>query len=109
MHPLLLLLQTACAPRLAAVFSELFAKEAGHEIYLRDPRRSYGIPHDKPMLWKDVAELARKRREIAIGYKCSVQDGATLLRGQAEVSLGVHADAEVRFRHGDKVVVIALQ
>ncbi|WIA39518.1 hypothetical protein OEZ86_005609 [Tetradesmus obliquus] len=122
-----MLTQTACAPQLATVFSELFAQETGHEIYLRDPRRSYGITYNKRTRWADLVELARKRGETLIGFvwqnraadvaKESGRSGSNgglgaagqLLGSQAQVHLAVHADTEVELREGDKLVVLALE
>jgi hypothetical protein len=108
------------------VFSELFAQETGHEIYLRDPRRSYGITLNKPMRYAELCELARKRGETLIGFVWQnraadvvtrggrskggiVSSAGQLLGTQAEVHLAVNADTEVQLREGDKLVVLALE
>jgi hypothetical protein len=121
-----MLLQTACAPQLATVFSELFAQETGHEIYLRDPKRSYGVTYNKRMRWAELVELARKRGETLIGFVWQnraadlarqggrswggvVSSAGQLLGSQAEVHLAVNADTEVELREGDKLVVLALE
>jgi hypothetical protein len=108
------------------VFSELFAQETGHEIYLRDPRRSYGVTLNKPMRYAELCELARKRGETLIGFVWQnreadmgmrggrseggvVSSAGQLLGTQVEVHLAVNADTEVQLREGDKLVVLALE
>lgn len=123
------LLQTAGAPQLAKVFSELFAEETGHEVYLRDPKKNYGLAYDKPICWSEVMEVVRKRNETTIGFiwrgvdaersanssglrghgACGSEKLESLLGNQAEVHLAVRADAEVVLRPGDKLVVLALE
>ncbi|KAF6253223.1 hypothetical protein COO60DRAFT_1548067 [Scenedesmus sp. NREL 46B-D3] len=118
-----MLTQTACAPQLATVFSELFAQEAGHELYLRDPKRSYGVAHNTTMRWAELAELARKRGETLIGFArqnhaagVGIGGGSSaggvsgqLQGSQGDIRLAVHADTAVQLCQGDKLVVLALE
>lgn len=86
-------------------------QQTGHELYLRDPVTSYGLPLDKPLLWKDIAEVARRHGETAIGFTklsavaCS---GSMELGHGNEAHLGVVADSCVTLSAGDKLVVVAL-
>lgn len=45
----------------------LLCADAGQEIYLRRPSRYHTIP-DKPMTFAQIGELARTKKETAIGY-----------------------------------------
>lgn len=100
--------------RLSHVALLPFARDlqsTGHELYLRDPRASYGLPLGKPLLWKDVAEVARKRGETAIGFTTPApvaSNGSMELGHGNEAHLGVIADSEVILSEGDKLVVVAL-
>lgn len=87
-------------------------QQTGHELYLRDPRASYGLPLDKPLLWKDVVEVARRHGETAIGYTklASVAGTGSMQLGHgSEPHLGVCAESEVTLAAGDKLVVVALE
>jgi hypothetical protein len=83
----------------------------GHELYLRDPRTTYGLPLGKPLLWKDIAEVARRQGDTAIGYTrmTHVTAGGSMQLGHgSEPHLGVVADSELTLLPGDKLVVVAL-
>lgn len=86
-------------------------QQTGHELYLREPRTAYGLPLGKPLLWKDIAEVARRQGETAIGFTrmASVAGSGSMQLGHfSEPHLGVVADTELTLAPGDKLVVIAL-
>jgi hypothetical protein len=86
-------------------------QQTGHELYLRDPRTAYGLPLGKPLLWKDIAEVARRQGETAIGFTrlaAVTGSGSMQLGHGSEPHLGVVADSEVTLSAGDKLVVVAL-
>lgn len=86
-------------------------QQTGHELYLRDPRAAYGLPLDKPLLWKDIQEVARKQGETAIGFtrlSPVAGSGSMQLGHGSEPHLGVVAESEVTLSPGDKLVVVAL-
>lgn len=87
---------------LNAVFADLFDPE-GSEIYLK-PITNY-IALGQPVNFYTVLEAARRRGEIAIGYRVKSQ------ANDAEKSYGVHVNPKksesVTFAQGDKVIVLA--
>lgn len=87
-------------------------QQNGHELYLRDPSAAYGLPLGKPLLWKDIAEVARRQGETAIGFTrlTSVAGSGSMQLGHgSEPHLGVVADSELTLQPGDKLVVVALE
>ncbi len=100
----LLLSQVSENRHLKAVFDELF-DQGGSEIYLR-PAQDY-VLLGQAMTFTTVLESARRRGEIAIGYRRrSLQDSAADGYG---VKLNPVKSAAVTFESGDKVVVLADQ
>jgi hypothetical protein len=79
------------------------------QLYLRDPRKSFGLPLTKTLSWKDIQEVVRKRGQTAIGFTKSAPHEHLLLGHQAEVHLAVPAESQITLAPGDKLVVIALQ
>ncbi|WP_026929393.1 CASTOR/POLLUX-related putative ion channel [Glycomyces tenuis] len=97
----LLLTQTAENPHLSAVFGQLFSPE-GSEIYLK-PCDHY-VRTGVPVNFYTVAESARRRGELAIGYR------QVALAQQAPgygVVLNPDKAQQVVLQPGDKVIVLA--
>ncbi|MFL5781326.1 MAG: CASTOR/POLLUX-related putative ion channel [Thermoleophilaceae bacterium] len=97
----LMLTQLSENENLAAVFSELFAAE-GSEIYLR-PAAGY-VQLGRELSYATVVEAARRRREVAVGYR--------LGQGEDDPSPGGFAinpakSTRVRFDEDDRVIVLA--
>jgi len=98
----LLVSQVAENRHLKAVFDDLFDPE-GSEIYLR-PASEY-VATGQPMTFATVVEAARRRGEVAIGYrqKAFIEN--------AEHAYGVVLNpvksAAISFEPGDRVVVLA--
>jgi ion channel POLLUX/CASTOR len=98
----LLLTQISENHHLTAVFDELFKAE-GSELYMR-PAGDY-VKLDRPTSFRTLVESARRRGEIAIGYRqvSGAADGGS--------GLGVHVNPpksrEVVFAEADRVVVLA--
>jgi hypothetical protein len=86
----------------------LLVQQTGHELYLRDPQSRFGLPLDKPLLWKDVVEVARRHGETAIGFTKAMTVGSMQLGHGSEPHLGVTAEDEVTLAPGDQLVVVAL-
>jgi voltage-gated potassium channel Kch len=98
----LLLSQVAENRHLKAVFDDLFDPD-GSEVYLR-PASDY-VVEGTPLTFATVVEAARRRGEIAIGYRRkALVDDATKSYG---VVLNPPKATEVVFAPGDRVVVIA--
>lgn len=83
---------------LRAVFDDVFDSD-GSEIYLR-PAVDY-VALGKPMTYWHVVEAARRRGEVAIGYRLSSETGGN----------GVHVNpakgANVSFGTEDRIIVVA--
>jgi voltage-gated potassium channel Kch len=97
----LMLTQLSENENLAAVFAELFAAE-GSEIYLR-PASGY-VQLGREMTYATVVEAARRRREVAVGFR--------LKEGEADPSpggfqLNPRKSARVTFDEDDRVIVLA--
>jgi hypothetical protein len=86
----------------------LHLQQTGHELYLRDPRITFGLPLEKPLLWKDIVEVARRHGETAVGFTKALTIGSMQLGHGSEPHLGVTAEDEVTLCPGDKLVVVAL-
>jgi hypothetical protein len=84
------------------VFTDLFDPE-GSELYLK-PITDY-VEVGQPVNFYTVVEAARRRNEVAIGYRI-VSD-----QHEAEKSYGVHTNPkkseEVTFAPEDKIIVLA--
>ncbi|HKP89826.1 MAG TPA: hypothetical protein VJT75_07590 [Thermoleophilaceae bacterium] len=97
----LMLTQLSENEHLAAVFAELFAAE-GSEIYLR-PAAAY-VRLGRELSYATVVEAARRRREVAVGFR--------LQQGEADPSPGGFAinpakSTRVTFDEDDRVIVLA--
>ena len=87
---------------LAAVFQSLFEAE-GSEIYLK-PVDDY-VETGKPVNFYTVVEAARRRNEVAIGYR--LQHQAHSVEEAYGVKLNPEKSREVSYRNGDRIIVLA--
>ncbi len=94
--------QLAENPQLNAVFDDLF-DEAGSEVYLK-PAGNY-VRLDEPVDFYTMAESARRRGEVAFGYRVLAQ------ADNPDKSYGVVINPDkaqpVTFTSEDKVIVLA--
>jgi voltage-gated potassium channel Kch len=98
----LLISQVAENRHLKAVFDDLFDPE-GSEIYLR-PAAEY-VAVAQPMTFATVVEAARRRGEVAIGFRRKrLVDDAAHAYG---VALNPVKSAPITFEPGDRVIVLA--
>jgi len=98
----LMLSQLSENSELKAVFDDLFRAE-GSEIYLK-PAADY-VALDSPLNFYTVLESARRRGEVALGYR---------LKSESEnpqqsygVHLNPHKAGNIRFSSQDRVIVLA--
>ncbi len=98
----LMLSQISENKELAAVFADLFDPE-GVELYLK-PAGDY-VALDEALTFYTVVESARRRGEVAIGYRRQA------LSGDSSASYGVKVNPKksdkVRFEEGDRIIVLA--
>ena len=98
----LMLSQVSENKQLNAVFDDLFDPE-GSEIYLK-PAGNY-VALGQPVNFYTVVEAARRRGEVAIGYRLRAQ--AT----EADKAYGVVVNPDksnkLTFADGDRIIVIA--
>jgi ion channel POLLUX/CASTOR len=98
----LMLSQVAENRELMAVFTDLFDPE-GSELYLK--RADDYITPGVPVSFYTVVEAARRRNQVALGYR------HVALAGDASKSYGVVVNPEkskqVSFAPGDKIIVLA--
>lgn len=98
----LMLSQISENKELTAVFQDLFDPE-GSEVYIK-PVENYVEP-GRPVNFYTVVEAARRRNEVALGYRILAQ------AGDASKSYGVVTNpdksAVVTFAPGDRVIVVA--
>ena len=98
----LLLSQISESRDLAAVFADLFDPE-GSELYLK-PAGDY-VTLGRPVSFGTVVEAARRRGEVAIGYRSAA------FSADAKASYGVRVNPpkadRVTFADGDRVIVLA--
>ena len=87
--------------QLADVFADLFGPE-GAEIYLKPAEDYVGLEQAVDLY--TVVEAARRREEVAIGYRISAQAGQPPAFG---VVLNPDKKKKVTFKSGDKVIVLA--
>lgn len=97
----LLTAQVAENPGLAELFDELFSSN-GSEIFLR-PADEY-VMLGRPLRYETVVEAARRRGEVAIGYRLRGQAGDASL--QYGVAVNPAKSAQLEFEPGDRVIVI---
>lgn len=98
----LMLSQISENKELTAVFADLFDPE-GVELYLK-PAGDY-VALDEALTFYTVVESARRRGEVAIGYRRQA------LSGDSSASYGVKVNPKksdkVRFEEGDRIIVLA--
>lgn len=98
----LMLAQVAENKELNAVFTDLFDPE-GSEIYLK-PAGDYVTP-GRPVSFYTVTEAARRRGEVAIGYRLKAESGdAAKAYG---VRVNPNKSERVTFSDGDRIAVLA--
>jgi voltage-gated potassium channel Kch len=98
----LILSQISENKELGAVFSDLFDPE-GAEVYLK-PAADY-VKLDEPLNFYTVVESARRRGEVALGYRLHAHaDDVTKAYG---VVLNPDKSAPLAFTEQDRVVVLA--
>jgi len=98
----LLLTQISENRHLADVFAELFAAD-GSELYLR-PVEEY-VQLGQPTTFRTLVESARRRGEVAIGYRTAADAGdATKAFG---VAVNPSKSSPITAVEGDRVVVLA--
>jgi ion channel POLLUX/CASTOR len=98
----LMLSQISENKELNAVFSDLF-REEGSEIYLK-PIKNYVLT-GRPVNFYTVVEAARRRNEVAIGYRI-VASGKDAAKGYG-VKVNPVKSEMVTFSEHDKVIVLA--
>jgi voltage-gated potassium channel Kch len=98
----LMLSQISENKELNAVFADLF-REEGSEIYLK-PIKNYVLT-GRPVNFYTVVEAARRRNEVAIGYRI-VADGKDSSKGYG-VKVNPVKNQVVTFSENDKVIVLA--
>jgi hypothetical protein len=85
-----------------AVFEELIDPQ-GSEIYLK-PAEGYVEP-GVPLSFYTLVEAARRRGEVAVGYRVQAQAGDP--RNSYGVHLNPTKSRRVEFAEGDRVIVLA--
>jgi hypothetical protein len=98
----LMIAQVAETPELNAVFADLLDPE-GAEIYLK-PAGDY-VTTDRAVPYAAVVEAARRRGEVAIGFRLADRAGDS--RSAYGVRLNPAKGLEVAFGPDDRVVVLA--
>ena len=98
----LMIAQVAETPELNAVFADLLDPE-GAEIYLK-PAADY-VTTERPVTYAALVEAARRRGEVAIGFRRAAQAGDP--RSAYGVRLNPAKALEVAFGVDDRVVVLA--
>jgi voltage-gated potassium channel Kch len=101
----LMLAQASENEHLAAIFDELL-DENGAEIYMR-PVSDY-VAIDAPVTFFTIAESARRRGEVAFGYRRQ-RDGTADARSMGGVVVNPGKAEALRYEAGDKVIVLAHQ
>jgi len=98
----LMMAQLSENAELFAVFTDIFDPE-GSEIYLKPAGDYVGL--GKPVNFYTVVEAARRRGQLAFGYRLAAESG------DAGKAYGVHTNPKkselVTFAEGDKVIVLA--
>ena len=98
----LLLTQVSENKALSAVFADLFDAE-GSEIYLQ-PAADY-VATGRAVDFYTVVEAARRRGEVAIGYRLRAQANDPL--HDYGVVVNPRKSEEVTFGAGDRIIVVA--
>jgi voltage-gated potassium channel Kch len=100
----LYLSQVAENKSLAAVFADLFDAD-GSEVYVR-PVTDYVVT-EKPLTFYTVVEAARRRNEVAIGYRVrALANDSARAYG---VVVNPRKSDQVTFAAGDRVIVLAAE
>jgi hypothetical protein len=99
----LMLAQASENEYLSAIFDDLL-DEKGSEFYMR-PAADY-IAIDRPVNFYTVAEAARRRGEVAIGYRKSNRDGSDGRRLGGVVVNPVKSET-VQYQPADRIIVLA--
>lgn len=100
----LMLAQAAENENMAAIFGSLLDEE-GSEIYLR-PMGDY-VSLNQPVDFYTVAEAARRRGEIAIGYRRRSETQRSDGRNLGGVVINPPRAAPIAYAPDDKIVVVA--
>ncbi len=87
---------------LATVFQDLFDPE-GSEIYLK-PAEEY-VPMGRPLNFYTVMEAARRRNQVAIGYR--VQAEAYDVNKSYGVKINPPKSLQTTYAKGDRIIVLA--
>ena len=85
------------------IFDELL-DEKGSEIYLR-PMGDY-VALDRPLNFQTVVESARRRGEVALGYRRR-REGDKSLRGMGGVVVNPSKAEVLTYDASDRVIVLA--
>lgn len=101
----LMLAQASENEHLAAIFDELL-DENGAEIYMR-PVSDY-VAIDTPVTFFTIAESARRRGEVAFGYR-RLRRGTADARSMGGVVVNPAKAEALQYVPGDKVIVLAHQ
>lgn len=128
-------LQAASEPAYAEIVTALLFDREGQEVYLRPPA-SFNIPLNQPISFAEIQELARIKRQTALGYISTDNHNNQWLSGDpastgsdrkggarglipwvhsviqklsraATVHLGLSAADQVLLKDGDWLVVLA--
>jgi len=100
----LMLAQASENPYLAAIIDDLL-DEQGSEIYLRPVGDYVDIQH--PISFYSIVESARRRGEVAFGYRRSPEAGNTSDKRLAGVVVNPSKRAKVLYHPEDRVIVLA--
>jgi len=98
----LMLSQISENAELASVFQSLFEAE-GSEIYLK-PVEDY-VQTSRPLNFYTVVEAARRRNEVAIGYR--LQGQSQSVEKSYGVKLNPEKSRQVSYEIGDRIIVLA--
>ncbi|HLB49529.1 MAG TPA: hypothetical protein VJL59_21155 [Anaerolineales bacterium] len=98
----LMLSQISENKELNAVFTDLFDPE-GSEIYLK-PASNY-VEAGQPLNFYTVVEAARRRGEVALGYRLKAQE--TDVDQAYGVKVNPKKSESVTFSEGDRIIVLA--
>jgi hypothetical protein len=100
--------QTAAAPPLAGVFSELIGTRSGNELRLKNPRTSYGIPLGRTLAFAEAAEAVRRQGDTLVGVITKPAHGSDdAAAAEPLVRLGLPAGAALLLGPRDRLVVVA--
>jgi hypothetical protein len=89
---------------MGSVFASLF-DPAGSEIYLRDA--DFYVALNQPLNFYTVVEAARRRGEVALGYR--IHEYAGEPAQQFGVVLNPSKSSSITFRQHDRIIVLAVE